>query len=277
MRSCILAVACLLSATLSVIAGETTKIPDADVKKTFLRDCRALSRAVPDLALPCTDFEKGKSPATLRIYLGFIDTAKRQFRTQGPEIAKSVMKDCMVNAAGQKPDLGGLLFCIRLRRKGSDLEKLAKGQGDWADYAKLANRVAAPIPSYPADTTADGEKQRAAVRKAAVYACAAKGDGYIRTLCTAVAAHEAFANRPFGDNGELAKAFDSLLKIYAITEAPKQVIQEEVKESLERAGFNDQVAEAVANPQQGAEEGVKHLANEGQKLIDKAKCLFGGC
>jgi len=264
---------------LFVSSAVAQDVPDKDVDKTFVRECRSLAKVVPDLALPCSDFVKGKSPATVRSYLALIETAKQQLVAQGPAIAQSVVKGCMANAAGDKPDLGGLLFCVRIRRKGNDLEKLAKGQGTWGDYAKLANDAAAPVPTYSAENTAQGEKQRAAVRQAAVYACVKEGDGYVRALCTAVAAHEAFAKRPFGDNGALAQAFDNIVKVYAITEAPKQLIQGEVKEALQRAGFNDQVAQAVANPQKGAEEGVKHVAGEvqkaGEKAVEVVKCIFG--
>ncbi len=261
----------------SVVAAEKSSTEKPST--IFVRECKALTKTLPDLALPCTDFVKGKSDETIRAYLAMIQSAQQQLVAQGPELAQSIMKGCMANTVAEKPDLGGLLFCLRIRRNGTDLEKLSKGEGSWGEYAKLANDASKPVPSYPVEDTAQSEKQRAAVRQAVVYACVKEGDGYVRALCGAVAAHEAFASRPFGDNGELAKAFDTVLKVYAITEAPKQAIQAEVKEILQRAGFNDQVAQAVANPQKGVEEGAKHVAGEAQKAgeaVAKAiQCIFG--
>jgi hypothetical protein len=243
------------------------EVADAEVAGLFASECEAFSAAVPDLAIPCADFGAGRSASALRIYLGWMRTAKHELMAQGPKMAQALVQSCLANAASEAPDLPALLWCIRLKKNGSDLEKLARGEGALKDYGQLARSATEPVPAYPSEDGEEAEAQRAEVRKAAVYACIAEGEGYLKALCGAVAIHEAFARRPFGDNGELAKAFDTVVKIYAIAEAPRMVIQVQVKETLERAGFNDQVAQAVANPAKGAEEGVKHVASEVGRIV----------
>jgi len=253
----------------SSLAGAQKPLPDEKVRPTFIKECTALTRAVPDLSLPCADFAKGRSTAVLRQYLDLVETAKKALMSAGPQIAQEMLKSCLGTAAGKNADPGELLFCIRLQKQGNDVQKLAQGKGTLKGYAKMAQDSAKPVPGYPTEDSPQAEAQRAEIRKELIYSCVQKETGYIQALCGAVAVNEVFANRPFGDNGELAKAFDTVVKIYAVTETPRLVIQGEVKEMLQRAGINDQVATAISNPQEGAIEGAKHLVSEGQKVVDK--------
>jgi hypothetical protein len=252
-------------------SGTTVEVPDAEIPRLFASECEEFSAALPDLAVPCADFGAGQSAATLRIYLGWMRTAKQELLAQGPKIAQSLVQSCLANAAAEAPDLPALLWCINLKKSGSDLEKLARGEGALPDYGRLAKSAADPVPGYPTEDGEQAERQRAEVRRAAVYACIEEGEGYLKALCGAVAIHEAFARRPFGDNGELAKAFDTVVQIHAVADAPRQVIQAQVRDALQRAGFNDQVAQAVADPAKGTVEGVKHVANEVGKLFSGIK------
>jgi hypothetical protein len=251
------------------VAGAQQSLPDSKVRHAFIKECTTLVRAVPDLSLPCSDFAKGKPAAVVRQYLSLVRAAKTALMSAGPQIAQEMLKSCLGNAATKNSDPGELLFCIRLKKQGNDLVKLAKGQGSLKEYGKMAQASTEPVPAYPTDNSPQAEAQRAEVRKDLVYGCAEQETGYIQALCGAVAVNEIFASRPFGDNGELAKAFDKVVQIYAVTEAPRIVIQGEVKELLQRAGLNDQVATAISNPQEGAIEGGKHLVSEGQKLVNK--------
>lgn len=262
----------LISALLvpSATHGQQQPLPSRKVRPTFIKECVSLARAIPDLSLPCADFAKGKSIAILRDYLGMAQTAKKALMSAGPLMAQEMLKSCLGNAAHKKPDPGGLLFCLRLSKfQHIDLERLAKGKGSLNDYGKIAQATSKEEPVYPAENSPQAESQRAAIRKALVYSCVAKEAGYVQALCSAVAVHEIFASRPFGGSGDLARAFDKVVQVYAITEAPRAAIQSEVKEILQRAGINDQVATAISNPQEGAVEGGKHLASEAEKIYKK--------
>jgi hypothetical protein len=262
----------LISALLvpSATHAQQEPLPSRKVRPTFIKECVSLGKAIPDLSLPCVDFARGRSVATLRDYLGLVQTAKKALMTAGPQMAQEMLKSCLGNATRNKPDPGGLLFCLGLGKfQHIDLERLAKGKGSLNDYGKLAQATRKEVPVYPDENSPQAESQRATIRKELVYGCVAKESGYVQVLCSAVAVNEAFARRPFRDNGELAKAFDKVVQVYAITEAPRVAIQSEAKEILQRAGINDQVATAITNPQEGAVEAGKHVASEAEKIYKK--------
>ena len=258
----------ILGFLLASAAFAQSDIPDDRVLETFVAECGVFTAAFPDISIPCGDFAEGKSPATLRVYLTWIQTGKAQLMALGPTIAQELLKSCLANAASEKPDPSGLLFCINMRKKGNDLEKLAKpGGGSLPDYGRLASDTVEPVPQYPSEDTQQAAAQRAEVRKQLVYSCIEQSTDYVQAICTAVAVHEIFAERPFGDDGELAKAFDKVVQVYVVTQAPQLLIREEAREALLRANINDQVVNAIVNPQEGAVEGVKHVVEEVRKIL----------
>lgn len=247
----------------------------------FKRDCKSVSPLFPRFDAFCEQVAKETYPANLEPYSQLVNKLRQDIQRLGPDIAKKTILDCVSTSLSAKPDPKKLMFCMSF--KGLRLEDLSQGKGTAEDYLKVIEKSEIS-PVYPTESTPGAESQRAEVRKALIYGCVEQGEGYLKTVCSAVAIHEVFASRPFGDSGELAKAFDGVVKVYAVASLPQSL----AKQTLHNIGVPDNVIAVLDTPNKVTSEvtkeavkavqtvnnGVEHAKSELNKQIQSLPFKF---
>lgn len=231
----------------------------------FRKECGEVSGAWPNFELICDGLAAEKTPEQLAPFLGLVRRLSADLKRLGPEVAKQVVAKCSVTATSKKPSVSELMFCLSFN--GLNVEHLATGSDDAKKYAELIEKTREPAPSYPTGSTQDDETLRAQVRQSIVYSCIEQAEAYLKAACSAIAVHEVFAGRPFGDNGELAKAFDTVVGLYSAAGLPQQY----AKQALKDIGIPIEVIDAPGNVQAAATKAASDAAEAAKNQHEQSK------